>query len=692
MDQSPMDRGVRMLASIMENRAMTQGWKDRIPRLDRLKMLPLREVIREFKDRFEQQQQPGKDRAKCRKLKCYEGYGVAGFLGADPARSGHTVVSAIEACDGCVIFIVIFNAVTSDSSAGQVCSLFPRDVEVVLKEPVLSTVEGSHFPLLFVQSPLSVEIVEARKNLFSRKEEAREIRLKGNEFFAAGSYVLARLCYDASIARSSKKITRKRDDEEFVLASSNRAEVFLRCQRYEEAIADCNQVLGIDPRHPKCLYRKAMALSALQQHRQALELLNKALTEDHSSSSSPSGKVAIKSAISRCSKLLKQSESGVYDLEEFLLSSCRQDLAPECADFVGPVEIRMTGDGRGRGVFVTRRVDCGELLLVANPIVYVPNLDRKLSEAELQGNLVVETVRVGNSSTRALKQMDALAIHHNMTGVPKLANFGSNSELDTKEQASSISPARARQIIKMSSFGPRLGGDVPKFAGIWGLPGLINHSCLPNVASDVFGRAMMIRAARDLEAGEEIVLCYVECLASWWEHRRDECFIDWRFTCKCKRCELESRHHEQLKTVSLQQVDVIDKSLELLAMAAQVSQLEQVLDKLDIAELEKVWIRAGGAELYCNYAINELGSFHGNVFVGHVRVMEMLQFTAPGWFKTRFLLARLFLTCPERDKERAMKILVRGITAAYGKLQVKTLLHIAEAFGTDEGVKRMMGV
>ena len=61
---------------------------------------------------------------------------------------------------------------------------------------------------------------------------------------------------------------------------SNRAATLLALERYEEALADCERVLELDPKFMKGYLRKAMALRALGRKREALDVARQGLAID----------------------------------------------------------------------------------------------------------------------------------------------------------------------------------------------------------------------------------------------------------------------------------------------------------------------------------------------------------------------------------------------------------------------------
>ena len=77
--------------------------------------------------------------------------------------------------------------------------------------------------------------------------------------------------------------------------------------------------------------------------------------------------------------------------------------------------------------------------------------------------------------------------------------------------------------------------------GLFPLTSILNHSCSPNAAfSPASGGRMIVRALRDIAAGEEICVHYVDLLQSRSERQR-ELLTDKYFSCACQRCRMEEK-------------------------------------------------------------------------------------------------------------------------------------------------------
>ncbi|XP_011879446.1 PREDICTED: sperm-associated antigen 1 [Vollenhovia emeryi] len=117
---------------------------------------------------------------------------------------------------------------------------------------------------------------------------AEQEREKGNEAFRAADYEEALRHYNASI-----------DADSNLNAYNNRAMTFIKLQRYEDSLNDCNTVLAMDYRNIKALLRRALSLEHLEKPHEALADYEAVLKLE------PTNKVAI----SGVSKLRKPRDS-----------------------------------------------------------------------------------------------------------------------------------------------------------------------------------------------------------------------------------------------------------------------------------------------------------------------------------------------------------------------------------------------
>ena len=113
------------------------------------------------------------------------------------------------------------------------------------------------------------------------------------------------------------------------------------------------------PKNDKALFRAARALYGLRQYGKCHDRLLEMRTLYPASASA-------KKDLERCEMRLRE-QSGEYDFESMLDEAVRKSPTPDmdCASYLGPVEVRQCAiKSHGRGLFTTKAVEAGELLLV----------------------------------------------------------------------------------------------------------------------------------------------------------------------------------------------------------------------------------------------------------------------------------------------------------------------------------------
>jgi hypothetical protein len=227
---------------------------------------------------------------------------------------------------------------------------------------------------------------------------------------------------------------------------------------------------------------------------------------------------------------------------EALATSIGRYVHHDVADFVGDVIIAEI-PGKGRGLRTTRDIPAGTLLLASKAFAtgspqkwasksilflafYVTrNQIVRGADVDLVGNIIC-TLRKNPQRTSEFYQLYA----------------GESSRVELPDGM--IDPGTIERIVDLNAFGIENEFDlVPpekmmKSSGLWILPSFLNHSCVPNAHRCFYGDVMMVRAIRDLRAGEEVVISYCgdgpearQDLMSWWK-------ID----CDCPCC------NERMKT------------------------------------------------------------------------------------------------------------------------------------------------
>ncbi|KAG0569456.1 hypothetical protein KC19_6G091500 [Ceratodon purpureus] len=397
---------------------------------------------------------------------------------------------------------------------------------------------------------------------------ANDLRVLGNLLFGEENYQGAADLYTRSIRLAVAEEERQGKlvcKSEVILGYSNRAEAYIRLQEYSKALADAKKALSRDPNHLKSLFRKGRALLGLSQYEQALTTLQAAAPR------APTDR-DLQAALHESSTGFQQSCHGHYDLSHYYLKGKQVGESPFCADYVGPVIVTDVGRGRGRGLILTKDVEAGELLLVANPIAFLPLQDvdptrNDISQAFVNGKVqegfrkIIETAHAQN---KGLERLSTLCDGEKVLPAPSVNQ--TDSESATEEQ---LDAARIRRIVQLNAINgdatmgwknlPGSGEQDKKVEhwGLWWLPSFINHSCLPSSSPILVGKALFVFASRDLRAGDEVTRAYFDIFQPL-DQRKELSTKGWGFVCYCPRCKLEDALHTSLSKVTEQYVKLME--------------------------------------------------------------------------------------------------------------------------------------
>ena len=141
----------------------------------------------------------------------------------------------------------------------------------------------------------------------------------------------------------------------------------------------------------KSLFRKARALYELGDYQQSLETLEK-LTQ-----SFPENKPA-SSEKERINERLKEQQTGEYNFDQMYKQAESTPPIIDCATFSAPVEVRES-PGRGKGLFTTKAVSAGDLLLCEKAFAYsFAGDEQSRKQTKILMNLATKRMVVGGQA------------------------------------------------------------------------------------------------------------------------------------------------------------------------------------------------------------------------------------------------------------------------------------------------------
>lgn len=177
-------------------------------------------------------------------------------------------------------------------------------------------------------------------------DSVEEYRLKGASDFKAQNWLSAAVCYTNGL---------KLDSDSLVMRL-NRSEAYIRLGWYHSALADADHALraGIDDASllHKAVYRAAKSCYHTGDYQRAIEYAERLQNDKRCNE-----------WIGLAKERIREQETGDYDWCTLYRESSEPRSRSDAADFCGPVEVKEIDSIRGRGLFATRDIKIGELLV-----------------------------------------------------------------------------------------------------------------------------------------------------------------------------------------------------------------------------------------------------------------------------------------------------------------------------------------
>ncbi|EMD40491.1 hypothetical protein CERSUDRAFT_121238 [Gelatoporia subvermispora B] len=447
--------------------------------------------------------------------------------------------------------------------------LLPIGTVFLIREPTYKPATMGPFPILRIDSPSDIYFADPRSNIFrdivwrtgpfipgapALDNTVESWKAKGNALFQASHWLPAAFAYSRGLYK----------DRGATILRLNRAEVYLRLGFFTAAAADAALALGApgitQKQRDKALYRLARAEYGRGRYEVALQKFN-----EYQSRHIDDAEAA--ACVSRTKKRIAESITGDYDWCELFRAS---KITPhvEAADYHGPIMIRQcVRRGGGRGMFATRDVAPGELLLVSKPFVavYAQDLSPNTSmcSIDLISSKIGTTTDAANMQWIIQKLYGNPDLHDAVFGLyagpshpspPSSYTFeptGDPVEVDPLIPTIDIDVSRLEAIRSYNGFAPlslaallqeRDTDDERPPAGFYLLPSLFNHSCAPSAAWHCIGDLMVIRALQPIKAEDEITITY--SLNPSFVDRSRGLQAHMISKCDCWRCEEERNDGE----------------------------------------------------------------------------------------------------------------------------------------------------
>ncbi|KPM41951.1 hypothetical protein AK830_g4617 [Neonectria ditissima] len=465
-----------------------------------------------------------------------------------PADRMSAIMAIAEDENSDVLMLQLYNR--ESEKERNTAEIISEGLVHIVKEPYLKLMSDGEYGIR-VDHPSDLVPLSAhdtripshwRQGARDKNSTAGGWKTKGNDNVAAAKYHVAIECsYTQGIDCSPT------EDETHSLRL-NRSLAYLKTKQFDAALSDLEHVPATAE---KALYRKAQALYDLRRYPESCEVL-KALCLKYPENS------AARTQLTRAVNRRMEQDRGRFQFRQLYKEAA--ELRPPHLDhstYVGPVSVRPSGS-RGRGLFTTKAVKAGDLLLCEKAFAHA-----FVDTQNAQDNHGL-TVLINTGTDRIT--MGAQAELINMV-VQKLYRNPSLSSIVTDLHHGAYKPVTSEvnglplvdtflieRIVALNCFGcplssredhlratkvdtnPKPDNKHHHSCGIWPMASYINHSCYSNARRAFIGDMMVIRATQDLPPDTELTFWY-NIPAADDDNGRSKKFQHWGFECDCSICQ-----------------------------------------------------------------------------------------------------------------------------------------------------------
>ena len=498
----------------------------------------------------------------------------------------------------------IFNYVSPalDHSTPMSSLFYPQNTMVLVEPWVGSTTKvggekevhifnPSHFIMLHDAHPFLVKLGWHQSNyckwlLTLGSEKSRDHKKEGNEHFKSGKYWAAAECYTKSMVSNtgldpSDMHGNTPFRQKMTLALSNRSEAFLQAQHYHLALSDAKSALLIDRTHVKSISRLARARLGLCDYRHALQDVEQGL----SLAPDNAGLRQLQEQLARRANTLHCSEQ--INIKGMLADSqqtgTRGEVRITWPDYHGPFEVREATVCEGRGLFATRSLALGEVIMAEKAVCAVYPFELSPARVELPDDVsqlmlsgsrcITELVwRLAVTAACTLDCNNAIERLYSGSSHAITARRKKKKKKESGAQRDGAGPEPPDDIThRRDDIIEKYGVDVghveqlmmlgytfnletmqihrsdldrshPKpvpghGSGLFNNCSLMNHSCMPNCRRFAIGDVMFVSVIQPIKAGVELTMAYQDKEYLTSRHR----VLDGKgFVCACLRCKAEA--------------------------------------------------------------------------------------------------------------------------------------------------------
>lgn len=365
------------------------------------------------------------------------------------------------------------------------------------------------------------------------------------------------------------------DDEGVTLRRTtllNRANARLNIRHYELAHEDALKEVFDKPARElskeakdfnfKAYARAGRASYELGNFTEAKRCFDLAVTFASKSKAHADELATVKKDLRRVAKRLVEQNTGAYDFENMAASATATHRQLDHASFLGNTKVGPAGP-HGRGLFATRDIRHSEIVMVEKALLTIRpvpdavpenNMNSDAWKRSVEDHFHTERVyglwkKLRGNPGQAAAFLDLYdggkhfngekLLHKDVDGQLVVNMFQLRAILDHNAIPCPYLKSSVRED-KPKASSPSAPPSV-RSEGIWLRGSYTNHSCIPNAHRAFIGDMMIVRATKHIQAGEEILVHYVDPTLPY--DARKKALADparGPFTCDCPLCAVEA--------------------------------------------------------------------------------------------------------------------------------------------------------
>ncbi|KAI1463417.1 SET domain-containing protein [Daldinia caldariorum] len=413
----------------------------------------------------------------------------------------------------------------------------------IIKEPYFTLTDQGE-PTIRVDHPSDLIVcrdeIGSAKDATDAEKVAKNCKDKGNSALEKNKLALAHAKYTEGLKAARQGTVSEANPDLARDLFRNRAHANLLLNQLDEAKSDAKAALiGKEDERSKDLdskayFRAGSAAYNLGEYREAKGFFEEQLNL------SPDNKTAI-AYLKNIEVRIREQETGAYNFKKIRANLSRARPRVDAASFLSNTKVEES-KGRGRGLFATRDIPAGEIVICEKAFCVVWGHDKEALTA-MTYDVRDDRIRV---SPVGLSKAIVQKLLSNPSQVEKVMDLygdyaGDGTNVSKTEDGPVVDTFRIHDIVSRNAFGPgsQFGDEGVSNAstGLWIWAAYINHSCVANAKKEYVGDLMVVRATRAIAAGEEIFHSYDE--SGDFDARRAALATTWGFECGCPLCAAE---------------------------------------------------------------------------------------------------------------------------------------------------------